>query len=236
MVRLDMMPQTRHQKQTAFTLIELLVVISIIALLIAILLPALQKAREAARDMQCLTQVRQIGFSLTQYVQQYDGWMPPFRYSYPEKGNCYWPVHLSEFLGRRAENSGRTARVFLCPRDPAPFARTGGVPNASPNFYFGYTGTGSYGAEASLFPYNSGLGAKHATNKGWYRFDHRVVPGMIMITDAPELTIDLRAKTNAKFPYVRWHSNDTVNALRSDISTSAQTADSLVEIASRYRP
>ncbi|HCD34633.1 MAG TPA: hypothetical protein DER01_19655, partial [Phycisphaerales bacterium] len=30
MVRLDMMPQTRHQKQTAFTLIELLVVISII--------------------------------------------------------------------------------------------------------------------------------------------------------------------------------------------------------------
>ncbi len=42
-----------------FTLIELLVVISIIALLIAILLPALGRARDSARDAQCLSNLRQ---------------------------------------------------------------------------------------------------------------------------------------------------------------------------------
>lgn len=47
-----------------FTLIELLVVIAIIAILIALLLPAIQAAREAARNTQCKSNLRQIGLSM----------------------------------------------------------------------------------------------------------------------------------------------------------------------------
>lgn len=59
-----------------FTLIELLVVIAIIALLIGILLPALGKARESAKELKCLTQVRAMGTAFTYYADDNKDWYP----------------------------------------------------------------------------------------------------------------------------------------------------------------
>jgi len=66
------------ERSRGFTLIELLVVIAIIGVLAGLLLPALSRARENARKVQCLNNLKQIALAVLVYADDHDGLLPPY--------------------------------------------------------------------------------------------------------------------------------------------------------------
>lgn len=125
-------------RRKAFTLIELLVVISIVALLVSILLPALRNAREAAKGVVCLSNVRQVSAMTHQYATDYDGGCPQgrdkgtkypdgFNYSAPE---IYWFAKYRDYGGDVV-----LQRDFYCPNVRQAGNQTYAMYETRPNNY-----------------------------------------------------------------------------------------------------
>ena len=97
----------------AFTLIELLVVIAIIAILAALLLPALSAAKERARSVQCVSNLRQIGLGMKMYADDANGLYPksgaiiPWNQVYPDAPTNSWMQQIYHFT--------QNTNVYHCP-------------------------------------------------------------------------------------------------------------------------
>jgi prepilin-type N-terminal cleavage/methylation domain-containing protein/prepilin-type processing-associated H-X9-DG protein len=106
-----------HQKKSGFTLIELLVVIAIIAILAAILFPVFASAREKARQITCLSNLKQIGLASVMYVQDSDE-IEPVGYGGDGTQNYdYWYYTIMPYI---AGANANVATINFCPDAPYP--------------------------------------------------------------------------------------------------------------------
>ena len=112
-----------------FTLIELLVVIAIIAILAAMLLPALAKAKEKAKQAICVSNLKQVGISITMYVDDSGGYYPIDTYVNSAGQSVVWPKELAAYLPQKNISSITSSAnpVFACPDAVSTFVNMQGT-------------------------------------------------------------------------------------------------------------
>ena len=105
------LPTLQRAGLSAFTLIELLVVIAIIAILAGLLLPALASAKEKARGVKCMSNLRQLGLGIMIFIDENGHY--PVGINAAQGASWIWPTQLRALIG-----TGQNVELFKCPSAP----------------------------------------------------------------------------------------------------------------------
>lgn len=118
---------TIHRRRTGLTLLEVLVVIAIIGLLLAIIMPAVLSSREAARKLECLSNVRQIAIAASNYAVDHEVFPPSSGLDKPsylvrllpylDATNLYNKFDLNEDMSKQFKLAELRPGVMACPSD-----------------------------------------------------------------------------------------------------------------------
>ena len=190
----------RRATQRGFTLIELLVVIAILAILAAMLLPALSMAKEKARSISCINNLKQIGTAIVMYADDNNDFLVPAEYDVKNGAKFQegWPTIL--FNGKYLP--AQKAKTFYKIPDAASVFR---CPSALPKVYkFGPTSRDDPEG-AMAWPYPSEGAGKRFHIDCWY--------GINGSTGSPQ-----------KWPFVRLPMDGSLSTTGNKFSKAARYA------------